>query len=92
MDHGFACGGLCDLLKVAHHGSATSSIPLLLDRLHPRFAVISVGSRNTYGRREVLARLGDAHVVTYRADLDGASASYLDGSTVSPSLPLVEFH
>jgi competence protein ComEC len=83
-----------DLLKVAHPGSATSSIPLLLDRVHPRFAVISVGSRNTYGhpRREVLARLGDAHVVTYRTDLDGAVTFYLDGSTVSPSLPLVEVH
>ena len=38
-----------DLLKVAHHGSATSTIPLLLERVHPRFAVISVGVRNTYG-------------------------------------------
>ena len=38
-----------DLLKVAHHGSATSTIPLLLERVHPRFAVISVGARNTYG-------------------------------------------
>ncbi len=53
-----------DLLKVAHHGSATSTIPLLLDRVHPRFAVISVGARNTYGhpRGEVLRRLGEAHV------------------------------
>ena len=79
-----------DLLKVAHHGSATSTIPLLLDRVHPRFAVISVGARNTYGhpRREVLARLGEAHIVTYRTDLDGAVTFYLDGSTVTPSLPL----
>jgi competence protein ComEC len=83
-----------DLLKVAHHGSATSTIPLLLDRVHPRFAVISVGARNTYGhpRREVLARLGQAHVMTYRTDLDGAVTFYLDGQTVSPSLPLAEVH
>jgi competence protein ComEC len=80
-----------DLLKVAHHGSATSTIPLLLDRVHPRFAVISVGARNTYGhpRREILARLGDAHVMTYRTDLDGAVTFYLDGNNVSPSLPLL---
>ncbi len=83
-----------DLLKVAHHGSATSTIPLLLDRVHPRFAVISVGARNTYGhpRRDVLARLGEAHVVTYRTDLDGAVTFYLDGSTVTPKLPLEEVH
>ena len=73
-----------DLLKVAHHGSATSTIPLLLERVHPRFAVISVGARNTYGhpRGEVLARLGEAHVLTYRTDLDGAVTFYLDGKTV----------
>ncbi len=83
-----------DLLKVAHHGSATSTIPLLLDRVHPRFAVISVGARNTYGhpRGEVLARLGQAHVMTYRTDLDGAVSFYLDGKTVSPGLSRAEVH
>lgn len=81
-----------DLLKVAHHGSATSTIPLLLDRVHPRYAVISVGTRNTYGhpRGEVLSRLGDAHVMTYRTDLDGAITFVLDGTTVRPFLPLGE--
>ncbi len=79
-----------DLLKVAHHGSATSTIPLLLDRVHPRFAVISVGARNRYGhpRKEVLARLGEAHVLTYRTDLEGAITFYLDGKTVIPSISL----
>jgi competence protein ComEC len=83
-----------DLLKVAHHGSATSTIPLLLDRVHPRFAVISVGARNTYGhpREEVLARLGEAHVLTYRTDLEGAVTFYLDGKTVVPSLARAEVH
>jgi competence protein ComEC len=83
-----------DLLKVAHHGSATSTIPLLLERVHPRFAVISVGARNTYGhpRREVLARLGQAHVLTYRTDLEGAVTFYLDGRTVTPFLPPAEVH
>ena len=83
-----------DLLKVAHHGSATSTIPLLLERVHPRYAVISVGNRNTYGhpRGEVLARLGQAHVMTYRTDLNGAVTFYLDGSTVRPSRPLEEVH
>jgi competence protein ComEC len=83
-----------DLLKVAHHGSATSTIPMLLDRVHPRFAVISVGARNTYGhpREEVLARLEKAHVLTYRTDLEGAVTFYLDGETVKPGLPPAEVH
>jgi competence protein ComEC len=83
-----------DLLKVAHHGSATSAIPQLLERVHPRFAVISVGARNTYGhpRGEVLARLGEARVLTYRTDLDGAVTFYLDGKNVIPGLPQAEVH
>jgi competence protein ComEC len=83
-----------DLLKVAHHGSATSTIPQLLATVHPHFAVISVGARNTYGhpRSEVLARLENAHALTYRTDLDGAVTFYLDGKTVSPFLPGLAFH
>jgi competence protein ComEC len=77
-----------DLLKIAHHGSATSTIPELLAAVHPKFAVISVGTRNTYGhpRREVLARLGESGVATYRTDLNGAVTFYLDGKDVSPQL------
>jgi competence protein ComEC len=80
-----------DLLKVAHHGSATSTIPELLAAVRPRFAVISVGARNVYGhpRPEVLDRLAEAHVLTYRTDMDGAVTFYLDGKTVSaPSAAL----
>jgi competence protein ComEC len=77
-----------DLLKVAHHGSATSTIPELLTAVQPHFAIISVGARNVYGhpRKEVLDRLQQAGVVTYRTDLDGAVTFYLDGKNVSPHL------
>jgi competence protein ComEC len=74
-----------DVLKVAHHGSATSTIPELLAAVRPRFAVISVGARNVYGhpRREVLDRLANAHVLTHRTDMEGAVTFYLDGKTVT---------
>jgi competence protein ComEC len=78
-----------DLLKVGHHGSATSTIPELLAAVHPRWAVISVGARNVYGhpRLEVLERLAESHVRTYRTDLDGAVTFYLDGKSVTPRQP-----
>jgi competence protein ComEC len=71
-----------------HHGSNTSTIPELLAKVHPRFAVISVGTRNTYGhpRREVLGRLEKSGVAKYRTDLNGAVTFYLDGRNVRPQL------
>jgi competence protein ComEC len=77
-----------DLLKVAHHGSATSTAAEFLAAVHPRFAVISVGARNVYGhpRQEVLDRLAQAKVGTYRTDASGAVSFYLDGRNVIPAL------
>jgi len=79
------------LLKVAHHGSATGTSTDLLATVHPRYAVISVGARNVYGhpRREVLQRLQNAGVKTYRTDEDGAVTFYLDGKSVIPDVALL---
>jgi competence protein ComEC len=70
-----------DLLKVAHHGSATSTTPELLAAVHPRFAVISAGYQNSFGhpRKVVLDRLQAAEVRIYRTDLEGAVTFLLDG-------------
>jgi competence protein ComEC len=77
-----------DLLKVAHHGSNTSTTPELLAAVKPAFAVISDGYGNAFGhpRREVLQRLQQAHVRTYRTDLLGATTFLLDGKTVTAKL------
>ena len=79
------------LLKVAHHGSASGTSADLLRTVHPRYAVISVGVRNTYGhpRREVLERLQQAGVKTYRTDAEGAISFYLDGRSVTPDVALL---
>jgi competence protein ComEC len=76
------------LLKVAHHGSVTSTTPDLLRAAHPQYAVISAGYQNLYGhpRMEVLQRLEAAHVRTYRTDLLGGVTFYLDGKSVRPKL------
>ncbi len=79
------------LLKVAHHGSASGTSADLLRTVHPRYAVISVGARNVYGhpRREVLERLQQAGVKTYRTDAQGAVSFYLDGESVTPDVALL---
>ena len=80
-----------DVLKVAHHGSASSTGEALLAAVKPRFAVISVGARNVYHhpRAEVLRRLQQSHVTTYRTDTDGATSFFLDGTTVSPQVAII---
>jgi competence protein ComEC len=73
-----------DVLKVAHHGSATSTTEDFLKAVHPRFAAISVGWHNSFGhpRAEVLNRLQTDHVRTYRTDMLGLTSFFLDGKTV----------
>lgn len=73
-----------DLLKVAHHGSFTSTTPELLAAARPRFAVISAGYRNSFfhPHQIVLKRLEWAHVKTYRTDMLGATTFLLDGKNV----------
>ena len=72
------------LLKVGHHGSKTSTNPEFLAAAAPREAVISDGTHNTFGhpRYEVLQRLEEAHVKTFRTDREGATTFLLksDGS------------
>lgn len=77
-----------DLLKVAHHGSATSTTPELLTAVHPRFAVISAGYRNSFGhpRQVVLERLQAGGIRTYRTDLFGGVTFLLDGKQVKASV------
>jgi competence protein ComEC len=78
-----------DVLKVAHNGSKTSSTPEFLDVLKPRYAVISVGARNSFGHPhpEVLERLAARHVALYRTDQLGAITFYLDGRQVTTRRP-----
>jgi competence protein ComEC len=73
------------LLKVGHHGSATSTSPAFLGAVAPHFAIISAGRHNSYGhpRMGTLEKLGDARVATFRTDTMGATSFYLDGTRVT---------
>jgi len=74
-----------DVLKVAHHGSKTSSTVEFLDSLQPAFAVISVGLENSYGHPhpDVLERLRAHHAAIFRTDRDGLISIRTDGRRLS---------
>ena len=87
------------LLKVAHHGSKSATRDSFLDRVRPRWAVISAGRNNPFGHpaREVLIRLvrhgarplltSDQGAITFRTD----GARYTLSTFVSGVLEQGEF-
>ncbi|MCB9378007.1 MAG: DNA internalization-related competence protein ComEC/Rec2 [Holophagales bacterium] len=85
-----AAGTRFDLLKVAHHGSATSSTPELLAATRPRLALLSAGARNPYGHpaQRTLERLARVGIPTLRTDRDGEiSVRWRMGGALAISLP-----
>jgi competence protein ComEC len=77
-----------DLLKVAHHGSNTSSCEEFLDAVRPEYAVISSGIRNPFHhpRSEVIDRLAEHGAKTYRTDWFGPVTFYMDAAGIHPSV------
>jgi competence protein ComEC len=61
-----------DILKVGHHGSATSTNLEFLDKVDPSIAVITVG-KNHFGHpsQKIIERLEDKNIQIYRTDEDG---------------------
>jgi competence protein ComEC len=63
-----------DVLKVAHHGSATATTQAFLDAVRPAVAAISVGTANPYGHpaHATTSRLAASGARVLRTDLDGS--------------------
>ena len=73
------------VLKVAHHGSSTSTSAGFLHVVEPRIAVISAGEDNRYGHpsEEVLERLEALDdILIFRTDTDGTVEIITDGAEV----------
>lgn len=73
------------VLKVGHHGSDSSSGYHFLREIAPKYAIISVGTGNSYGHpnEDTLSRLRDADVKVFRTDLQGTIICASDGKEVS---------
>lgn len=71
----------CEVLKVAHHGSARATSAAFLQRARPKLAIISCGRGNPYGHPSaaVLDRLQQAGAILARTDRDGAVTVLCDG-------------
>jgi competence protein ComEC len=72
------------VLKVPHHGAATSSTAPFLARVAPRLAVISAGRDNPFHHPSpgVVAAYRARHVPLYRTASDGAVLLESDGATL----------
>jgi len=70
-----------DVLKVAHHGSSTSTILEFLNEVDPIIAVISVG-KNHFGHpaAKVIQRLKEKNIKVYRTDKNGTVIIKTDGT------------
>jgi len=69
------------ILKVAHHGSKTSSTMVFLMRVDPEVALLSCGVKNPFGHPHalILNRFNDLGVKIYRTDQDGTIQIITDG-------------
>lgn len=62
-----------DILKVAHHGSKSSSIDEIVEKITPKISLVGVGKDNNYGHpnKDVLERLQNIGSKCFRTDLNG---------------------
>lgn len=75
----------CDVLKVGHHGSSTSSGDFFMKIASPEISVISCGVNNKYGHphEEALGRITKYSDKVLRTDVNGTVTVTTDGKTLN---------
>ena len=74
-----------DVLKVGHHGSDTATSESFLQRVSPKYAIISVGKDNEYGHPSstTLNKLKNIGATVWRTDQDGTITVKSDGINIT---------
>ncbi|OOM14428.1 hydroxyacylglutathione hydrolase [Clostridium saccharobutylicum] len=74
-----------DVLKVGHHGSSSSTSQDFLNKVNPKYAVISCAKGNDYGHphKETLDKLKDKNIGIFRTDLSGTIIATSDGAKIT---------
>lgn len=75
----------CNVLKIGHHGSSSSTSELFLKEVNPEYAVISVGRNNMYGHpnKDILSRLKQSGINIFRTDLKNNITFISDKNKIS---------
>ena len=74
-----------DVLKIGHHGSKTATCANFLSAVSPKYAVISVGTGNTYGHpaQSTMDRLKASGIQVYRTDENGTIIAISNGKDIT---------
>ncbi|WP_252254163.1 ComEC/Rec2 family competence protein [Clostridium sp. ZBS12] len=74
-----------DVLKLGHHGSHSSTSQAFLDKVNPRYAIVSCGKGNDYGHphQETIDKLNKKGIEILRTDVSGTIISTSDGNNIN---------
>lgn len=74
-----------DVIKVGHHGSDSSSSQNFLNKVNPKYAVISVGKDNQYNHPslDIIKRYEKMNCQIFRTDINGNIVFTSDGNTLN---------
>lgn len=73
-----------DVLKLGHHGSSSSSSKEFLDKVSPKYAIISCAKNNDYGHphKETITEMNKRNIKVFRTDMDGDIILKSDGKNI----------
>ena len=74
-----------DILKLGHHGSYTSSSEEFVEKVNPKYAIVSCGKNNSYGHpcKSTMMILKNDKITVYRTDESSNIIATSDGNNIT---------